>query len=308
MPPSVAPASRRQQNAGRVRSAFIAAFLAPAIILYAVFVIWPVAQAFAFSLYRWRGVSEHRTFVGLENFARLAADPVFRQALSHNLFFLLVGGAAIMTLGLAIAHAVHGEGRFVRALRGVYLFPQIISGVVVAILWMFIYNPSFGVLNGTLKRIGLGALAFDWLGTPRTALPAVTVTFVWHAVGFYIMLFSAGLRTIPAEVHEAALLDGVEGLRRFRTITLPMLWGVMRVAMVYVVINALNVFALVFLMTVGGPDRRTETMLTYLYEQAFKNSEFGYGTALAVANFAIVMLLSGAVMALFRHNPQEAKA
>jgi len=179
---------------------------------------------------------------------------------------------------------------------------------VVAILWMFIYNPSFGVLNGTLKAMGLGSLAFDWLGTPRTALPAVTVTFVWHAVGFYIMLFSAGLRTIPAEVHEAALLDGVEGLRRFWTITLPMLWGVMRVAMVYVVINALNVFALVFLMTVGGPDRRTETMLTYLYEQAFKNSEFGYGTALAVANFAMVMFLSGAVMALFRHNPQEAKA
>jgi N-acetylglucosamine transport system permease protein len=109
-------------------------------------------------------------------------------------------------------------------------------------------------------------------------------------------------------VHEAALLDGVEGFRRFRTITLPMLWGVMRVAMVYVVINALNVFALVFLMTVGGPDRRTETMLTYLYEQAFKNSEFGYGTALAVANFAIVMLLSGCVMALFRRNPQEARA
>jgi N-acetylglucosamine transport system permease protein len=303
----VAQASRLHPTAARARAVFIAAFLAPALALYGLFVIWPVAQAFAFSLFRWRGVSENRSFVGLENFARLAADPVFRQALSHNLFFLLAGGAAVMALGLSIAHAVHGEGRWVRALRGVYLFPQIISGVVVAILWMFIYNPSFGVLNGTLKGIGLGALALDWLGTPRTALPAVTVTFVWHAVGFYIMLFSAGLRTIPVEVHEAALLDGVEGLRRFRTITLPMLWGVMRVAMVYVVINALNVFALVFLMTVGGPDRRTETMLTYLYEQAFKNSEFGYGTALAVANFAIVMLLSGAVMALFRHNPQEAK-
>lgn len=308
MPTSVAPPSRLTPHTGRARSAFIAAFLAPAVVLYALFVIWPVAQAFAFSLYRWRGVSENRTFVGLENFARLAADPVFRQALSHNLFFLIVGGMAIMAVGLAVAHAVHGEGRWVRALRGVYLFPQIISGVVVAILWMFIYNPSFGVLNGTLKAMGLATLALDWLGTPRTALPAVTVTFVWHAVGFYIMLFSAGLRTIPIEVHEAALLDGVQGLRRFRTITLPMLWGVMRVAMVYVVINALNVFALVFLMTVGGPDRRTETMLTYLYEQAFKNSEFGYGTALAVANFAIVMLLSGAVMALLRHNPQEAKA
>lgn len=289
------------------RALFIAGFLAPSAGLYSLFVVWPVAQAFAFSLFRWRGVSEHRTFVGAENFRRLVADPVFWQALSHNLYLLVVGGGAIVGLGLAIAHAVHGSGRGARALRGVYLFPQIISGVVVAILWMFIYNPSFGILGATFKALGLDDLAVDWLGTPRTALPAVAVTFVWHAVGFHIMLFSAGLRTIPVEVHEAALLDGVEGMRRFVTITLPLLWAVMRVAMVYVVINALNVFALVFLMTVGGPDRRTETMLTYLYEQAFKNSEFGYGTALAVANFAIVMLLSGMVMALFRRNPQDAK-
>jgi len=281
-------------------------FLTPATVLYGVFVVWPVLQAFAFSLYRWRGVSEYRTFVGLENFRRLAADPVFYQSLAHNLFFLIVGGTAILVLGLAIAHAVHGHSRFDRLLRGVYLFPQIISAVVVAILWMFLYNPSFGLIDAALKATGLGALALDWLGTPRTALPAVTVTFVWHAVGFYIMLFSAGLRTIPVEVHEAALLDGVEGLRRFFTITLPLLWAVLRVALIYVVINSLNVFALVFLMTVGGPDRRTETMLTYLYEQAFKNSEFGYGTALAVANFAIVMLLSGLVMAALRRNPQEA--
>jgi N-acetylglucosamine transport system permease protein len=290
------------------RGLFIAGFLAPAVVLYGLFVVWPVAEAFAFSMYRWRGVSEHRTFVGLDNFVRLGSDPVFRLSLGHNLIFLCVGGAAIMALGLAIAHAVHGSGRGVRALRGVYLFPQIISGVVVAILWMFIYNPSFGVLNGVLKVLGLEALALDWLGTPRTALPALVVTFVWHGVGFYIMLFSAGLRTIPEEVHEAALLDGVSGVRLFFSITLPMLWAVMRVAMVYVVIGALNVFALVFLMTVGGPDRRTETMLTYLYEQAFKNSEFGYATALAVANFAIVMLLAGLVMALFRRNPQDARA
>lgn len=295
-------------KAGRARSIFIAAFLAPAIALYGLFVIVPVVEAFAYSLFRWRGVSEHKEYVGLDNFKRLVADPVFRQALVHNLAFLVVGGAAILILGLAIAHAVHGNGRWSRALRSVYLFPQVISGVVVAVLWMFIYNPSFGVLNGFLKGVGLGRWALDWLGTPSTALWAVIATFVWHGVGFYIMLFSAGLRTIPVEVHEAALLDGAEGLRRFRMITFPLLWAVLRIATVYVVINALNVFALVFLMTVGGPDRRTETMLTYLYEQAFKNSEFGYGTALAVANFVIVMGLSALVLLAFRRDPQEAAA
>jgi len=230
-------------KAGRARSVFISAFLAPAIALYGLFVIVPVIEAFAYSLFRWRGVSEHKEYVGLDNFKRLVEDPVFRQALVHNLAFLVVGGAAILMLGLAIAHAVHGNGRWSRALRSVYLIPQVISGVVVAVLWMFIYNPSFGVLNGFLKGVGLGRWALDWLGTPSTALWAVIATFVWHGVGFYIMLFSAGLRTIPVEVNEAALLDGAEGLRRFRIITFPLLWAVLRIATVYVVINALNVFA-----------------------------------------------------------------
>jgi len=158
----------RRSGAGRWgRNAFIVVFLTPATVLYGVFVVWPVLQAFAFSLYRWRGVSEYRTFVGLENFRRLAADPVFYQSLAHNLFFLIVGGTAILVLGLAIAHAVHGHSRFDRLLRGVYLFPQIISGVVVAILWMFLYNPSFGLIDATLKASGFGSLALDWLGTPH---------------------------------------------------------------------------------------------------------------------------------------------
>lgn len=288
------------------RGVFIASFVAPAVALYGLFVIVPVMEAFAYSLFRWRGISAHKDFVGLENFHRLLEDPVFAQALMHNLVFLLVGGSVILVLGLAIAHAVHGSGGWARAMRSVYLFPQIISGVVVAVLWMFIYNPSFGVLNGLLKSLRLERLAMDWLGTPDTALWAVIVTFVWHGVGFYIMLFSAGLRTIPLEVHEAAVLDGAEGLYRFRTVTLPMLWAVLRVATVYATIGAMNVFALVFLMTTGGPDRRTETMLTYLYEQAFKNSEFGYATALAVANFVLVMTLSGLVLGVLRRDPQEA--
>lgn len=289
----------------RERGLFIALFLFPACALYGLFVVWPVAQAFGISLYRWRGVSEQRTFVGLENFRRLLADPVFWQALAHNLMLLVGAGLAILVIALAVAHALHGAGRMARLMRSVYLFPQIISLVIVAILWMFLYNPSFGLLTGALRAVGLGHWVVPWLGTSSTALAAVGVTFVWHALGFYVMLFSAGLRTIPDEIWEASRLDGAEGLTRFRRVTLPLLWAVLRVALVYLVINALNVFALVFLMTVGGPDRRSEVMLTYLYEQAFKNSDFGYATALAVANFAVVLALSGLILALFRRDPQE---
>lgn len=292
----------------RGRANFVVLFLLPATALYALFVVIPVLQAFAFSMYRWRGLSPDRTFVGLENFRHLFTDPIVWQALSHNILLFIGTSAVILAVSLAIAHAIQSGAFGARFLRAVYLFPQVISLVVVAILWMFIFNPSFGILNGALRAIGLEQWAIAWLGERRTALAAIGVAHVWHALGFYIMLFGAALRTIPPDVMESATLDGALGLVRLRYVTLPMLWAVLRIALVYKAIGTMNIFALVFLMTQGGPDRATEVMLTYLYEQAFKHSEFGYATALAVLNFAVVMAMSGAILALFRHNPQEGKA
>ena len=292
----------------RARAAFITGFLLPATTLYALFVVMPVVQAFAFSLYRWRGISANRVFVGLENFRHLLEDRIVWLALQHNLSLFLGTSVAILAISLALAHAIGSETRAARFLRSVYLFPQVISLVVVAILWMFILNPSFGILNAALKAIGLERWAIAWLGEKPTALASIGVAHVWHALGFYIMLFAAALRTIPPDVIEAATLDGATGLTRLRHVTLPMLWAVLRIALVYMAIGTMNIFSLVFLMTQGGPDRATEVMLTYLYEQAFKHSEFGYATALAVVNFVLVMALSGAILALFRHNPQEGRA
>ncbi|GIV20776.1 MAG: sugar ABC transporter permease [Armatimonadota bacterium] len=292
----------------QARSAFMAGFLLPATVLYALFVVMPVVQAFAFSLYRWRGISANRTFVGLENFRQLFADPIVWLAIRHNLLLFVGTSVVILAMAIALAHAIGHETGTARFLRAVYLFPQVISLVVVAILWMFILNPSFGILNATLKAAGLERWAIAWLGERSTALASIGVAHVWHALGFYIMLFAAALRTIPPDVMEAATLDGAMGLTRLRYVTLPMLWAVLRIALVYMAIGTMNIFSLVFLMTQGGPDRATEVMLTYLYEQAFKHSEFGYATALAVVNFVLVMALSGAILALFRHNPQEGRA
>ena len=290
------------------RGLFIASFLTPAAIIYGLFVVLPLLQAFVLSLYRWRGVTLKKTFVGTQNFEKLWADDAFWKALKNNLWLMVVCGLVIIVLAILIAHAMNQAGRMARMLRSVYLFPQIVSMVVVAILWMFMLNPSFGLVNS-----GLVALGFDgmknkpWLGEPETALPSVGSAFVWYSLGFFVMLFAAGLKSIPDEVKEAAELDGSKGFHRFRTITWPMLWSVKRIAVIYVVITVMNIFALVFLMTRGGPDRATETMLTYLYQQAFQNSEFGYATALAVANFVIAMLLALGIMAFFRKDPQEAR-
>lgn len=289
------------------RTLFIISFLAPALFLYGLFVAVPVFQSLVLACYRWRGVSAQRKFVGLENFKKLGQDDVFWRAMSNNLWLLVVAAIVMTFLAVSLAHAMQSSGRLSQLLRSIYLFPQVISLVVVAILWMFLYNPSFGLIAGVLKSVGLSSWARPWLGDPQFALPAVMVVFLWHGLGFFTMLFSAGLQSIPAEVQEAAGLDGAVGLQRFWRITWPLLWSVKRISAIYIVINVMNVFALVYLMTQGGPDRRTEVMLTYLYEQAFQNSQFGYATALAVANFAIAMILSAGLMFFFRRNPEEVR-
>lgn len=292
----------------RGRTGFIVAFLSPAIALYSVLVLYPLAQAMLLSLYRWRGVSANRKFVGLENFKKLALDDAFRQSLGNALWLLVVALVAIFVGGLAAAHALNHSGRTARLVRGLILFPQVVSIVAVAVLWEFMLlpDPKMGLVNGFLALFGVKGHA--WLGESATALPGVAVAFVWHALGFYVLLFLAGIKGIEGETLEAAELDGSTGLHRLRTITWPLLWSVKRIATTYLVINVLNVFALVLLMTNGGnPDRHTEMPLSYLYEQAFENSQFGYATSVAVIDFMLAMLLSLLVMAAYRRNPTEAR-
>jgi len=289
------------------RTAFIITFLAPALLLYVVFVAWPLVQAFALSFYRWKGLSPKRDFVGLGNYKDLWHDEVFWKSLSNNLWLMVVGGFVIIALAILLAHGMQGKGKAIRALRGLYLFPQVISLVVVAIIWQFLYNPSYGLVTGGISALGLQGYD-EPLGKSSQALTAVGVAFVWYALGFYIMLFSAGLKQIPEEVNEAAALDGSSGFHRFKTITWPMLWSIKRISVIYIVINVLNIFALVYLMTKGGPNRSTETLLTYLYEQAFTNSKYGYGTTIAAANFVIAMVLALILMFIFRKNPEGGRA
>jgi N-acetylglucosamine transport system permease protein len=296
---------RFMRSRAGARFRFIVGFLSPAVLIYGFFVGLPVVQAFYFSLFRWRGVSAVKTFVGTDNFVRLTHDSIFARSIWHNILFLLVGGSVILLLALLIAHCLQGKGRAISTLRGLFLFPQIMSLVVVSVLWLFIFAPNRGLLDLSMDRVGLGAFTQPWLGSRSTAIWAVIAVFVWHGLGFYIMLLSAGIRSIPTEVSEAATLDGAFGMKKFREVTLPMLWSIMRVSVAYLVISSLNVFALVRIMTEGKPDHHTEVMLTHLYNKGFTANESGYATALAVANFALVMLVTWLVMKAFGRDPQE---
>lgn len=281
-------------------------FLAPALVLYGVFFVVPMVQAFYVALFRWRGVSVAKQFVGIENFRKLfTGDPVFWQCLSHNLMFLIVSLLIVIPLSLFFASVLAGRIRGAEVYRSVFLFPNVISVVAVAALWSFVYHPTFGILNSLLKSIGLGRLATGWLGEPRYALLCVILTSIWYSLGFYIVLLLAGIKSIPTYFYEASALDGASWWQSFCHVTIPLVWEILKLAVIYLIIHTLNIFGLVWVMTEGGPNYHTETLLTYLYRQAFVQSNFGYATALGVVVFVLILGVSLVAGRLMRRETVE---
>lgn len=283
---------------------FRIAFLTPAALLFGVFVLWPFLQTLYLSLFSWQGLSPDKKFVGLANYKQLAADRSYWQSVQNSLWILVVAGVVLIVVGIAMAHAIQGRSTLARVSRATYLLPNVVSLVAVASIWLFLLNPSFGLVVTFLKAIGVSPPKAGILGDPTTALPGVTASFIWYASGFYIMLFAAGLKNIDGEVIEASELDGATGWTRFIKVTWPLLWSVKRVAITYIAINVMSIFALVQVMTNGGqPDRHTEMPLTYLYEKAFQSYQFAYGITAGVANLILTMAVSLLVLFLFRRDP-----
>ena len=280
------------------RLPFLLGALVPALALHVVFVLSPYAQAFYLSLTDWTGVAGEAHFVGADNYARLGRDELFLDAVRNNAVMLAVVPLATIALGLFLASMLHGGGRRRSAYQIVYFFPQLLSLVVIGVLWQFVYNPNTGLLNGALRAVGLAGLARSWLAEPALALPAVMAVLVWSSVGFYMVLFSAAIDAIPKELFEAALLDGATRFATFRRVTLPLVRDTVQVAFVYLGIAALDGFAVVQVMTVGpgGPDGATEVIGLSLYRSAFTYGRFGYASAMGVALFFATLTL--AVLAL----------
>jgi N-acetylglucosamine transport system permease protein len=268
-------------------------------VLHVVFVLSPYAQAFYLSLTDWTGVAGEAHFVGAGNFARLGGDSLFLDALRNNAVMLAVVPAVTIGIGLFLASMLSRARAAVgRAYGIVYFFPQLLSLVVIAVLWSFVYNPNTGLLNSGLRAVGLSALARSWLAEPAFALAAVMAVLIWSSVGFYVVLFGAAIQGIPRELFEAADLDGAGRWTTFWRVTLPLVRESVQVAFVYLGIAALDGFAVVQIMTVGpgGPDGATEVIGLSLYRTAFTYGKFGYASAMGVALFFATLTL--AVLAL----------
>jgi N-acetylglucosamine transport system permease protein len=273
----------------------IVPFLTPAILLYGVFVLWPYAQSFYIALTDWRGLSARRNFVGLQNFITLFGDGNFWNALGHNVELLVA--LPIFTLGIALFFATlftQGERGVpgARIFRVIFFFSYVMGAPIIGVLWSFIYHPNIGLVNAFLGLLHLEGLQRTWLGDPATALWAVMAVVVWQAVGFYMVLFIAGIQSIPTTYYEAAVLDGANKVTMFRRITLPLLWDHVQVALVYIGIAALDFFTIVAVMTEGGPNRASDVAAYYLYTTAFRYAQFGYATAMGVTLLFLTLALS----------------
>lgn len=284
-------------------------FLAPPVLLYTVFVLWPYGQALYYALTSWRGFSRDRPFVGVENFQRLVDDRIFWNALGNNGLLLVVLPAVTIALALLFAGLIAqgGQGvRFGSFYRIVFFFPQVMSAVVLGVLWTFVFHPNVGVLNGVLRLVGLDGWQRPWLGDPNWVLWAIAFVAIWSSVGFFLVLFIAGMQAIPIDLYDAARLDGAGRVRSFWSITLPLLRDHLQVAFVFMAIGALDLFALVQVMAVkGGPSRAADVVARYMYDLAFSQSQFGYATAIGVVLLLLTLLLSVVTIAFTQRDRIE---
>lgn len=284
----------------RARSRPIALlFLAPAVLVYAVFVILPIVQSGFYSFVEWDGVTGHTRFVGLANYAWLVRDPVFWQALWHN-FLLVVLSLAVqlpIAIGLAVLLSYVGRGRGL--LRTAYFAPMVLPTVAVGLLWSFIYLPGDGLLD---RFVSLFAehRAFGWLGGTQTALLAVVAAICWRYIGFHMVLFIAGVESIPRSLYEAARLDGAGEFQLLRHVTLPLLAPVVRISAVLSIVGSLKYFDLIWVMTKGGPAHASELVATYVFKTGIEKQQLGRGCAVAVALLLITFAVTLGVSAFKR--------
>ncbi|MFW8744969.1 carbohydrate ABC transporter permease, partial [Mesorhizobium japonicum] len=281
------------------------AFIAPGMILFLVAIVYPVFGAVQMSFYHWQilagAVSQ---WIGLDNYARALADPEFWLSLGNSGLYMLLTVPPQIVLGLLVALLLKAKSPAQPLFRALFYLPVVTSWVVVSLLFKYLFADQ-GLINFTLHDfLHLMSSDVSWLSDRWTAMLAICALGVWKGIGWSMMIFLAALQGVPESLEEAAMMDGAGRWRRFRTVTLPAIWPSMVFVIVLLVIGGFNVFTSVVVMTGGGPADSTQVVLTYMYDQAFKFLDFGYGSAIAVLLAIIVLILSVVQLRVFRDRSE----
>ena len=292
------------------RSRFIFCCLAPAVILFAIFMLIPTIDVFRMSLYKWGGYKADKTFVGLDNFKTLLQSEKFYQAFQNSVLLIVI--VTIVTFAMAIIFAailtrekLKGQTFF----RVVFYIPNILSVVVISAIFSAIYDPNQGLLNSFLNLFR-GQDGVDnpilWLGSQKLVIYSIIIAMVWQAIGYYMVMYMASMANIPDSLYESASLEGAGRIKQFFSITLPLIWTNIRTTLTFFVISTINMsFLMVKAMTNGGPDGASNVFLSYMYQEAYTNSSYGYGMAIGVAVFLFSFALAAVLNAVTKREEIE---
>ena len=283
----------RPVGAGWRQRLEIVMFVSPALALMAVFVLWPVIAAVRMSFYHWKGFGPMDEFVGLDNYKLVLQDDVFTDAVVHNFTIVVLSLLIQLPLGLALALLLNRRIRGRGLLRTIVFVPYVVAEVIAGVIWFQLLQPQYGVIDTTLNAIGITPPEQGFLGTPSLALPTMFVVLTWKYLGLAVLLFLAGLQSVPDELYEAAQLDGASWWQTQRRVAIPLLGPTIRTWAFLSMIGSLQLFDMVWVMTHGGPANATTTMATYLVNQGTARSNYGIAGAASVVLFVV-----GFVMAL----------
>lgn len=267
-------------------------FVLPGTALYALFFIYPTLVGLFYSFTNWDGMSARYDFTGLANYGQVARDIVFRKSLLNNVKFMLFVVIVQSALSLVFALQLAKNSRTNVFLRSLYFFPTVISSVSVGLIWSFVYDPTLGLLNGALTGAGLEHWTRSWIGDVNIAIYSVAAVQAWAHIGQMVVIFVAGIQSIPSELYEAAVIDGGNRWQVFSRVTWPLLAPAATIVVTYTTIQSFKAFDLIFTMTGGGPSYSTEILSTYIYHVAFQNYQFGYASAGSVIFLAIIALIT----------------
>ncbi len=283
-------ARRVLRNMRKEWSAYV--FLAPALLQFVVLLVFPVIFSFYLSFHEWNILEPEKPFVGLENYARLLRDQRVHQAIWNTIYYTVVSVPLTLFLGLLVAlllnNRIRGRGIF----RAMYYLPGVTSAVAVAVVWKWIFNGDFGLINYYLLQLGVIDEPIRWLTDPNLAMPSVIIVSIWGGVGGCMIIYLAALQALPEEIYDAAKVDGAGPIRTLFNITIPLLSPATFFLLITSIIGAFQQFGLPYLLTSGGPVGRTTTIAYYLYTSAFKNFEMGYAAAMSYVLFAMIFVFT----------------
>jgi raffinose/stachyose/melibiose transport system permease protein len=292
---------------GLFSNKIVVAFLAlPAIAVIVFAMVVPIGFSAYYALTDWAGFGAFN-MIGLDNFKEiLTADPVFWRSLMNAFILMLITVFIQNPVAFALAAVLaHIGEKFSRSLRTVYFIPAVLSVVVIAKLWVGIFNPTYGILNKVLNFVGLHSLTTSWLSNPHTALGAVIWIIIWQGFGWALLFYYTGLMTVPKEIEEAARVDGADWLQTYTRIIVPYLFPVISAVLVIDIISCMKQMEMIYLSTDGGPGQLTQFVAVYLYQKAFVAGQYGYGNALSVLFVIIAVGITLLVQRLLKTAPDE---